>query len=136
MSNKMPGCHLANARRSRSKHILQWRYYTAMKYQFIHSFIFLYLIYMSSNCLPCFYGYMPCKLYMHCIPCATSISQAVLGPYEGIRRIPMERSCLLASRCGRVRAVVWRAGQCVLTGSTGGKMEGSGSNVGFQLLGR
>ena len=25
--------------RSRSKHILQWRYYTAMKYQFIHSFI-------------------------------------------------------------------------------------------------
>ena len=30
---------LANAWRSRSKHILQWRYYTAMKYQFIHSFI-------------------------------------------------------------------------------------------------
>ena len=26
MSNKMPGCHLANAWRSRSKHILQWRY--------------------------------------------------------------------------------------------------------------
>ena len=39
MSNKMPGCHLANAWRSRSKHILQWWYYTAMKYQFIHSFI-------------------------------------------------------------------------------------------------
>ena len=38
MSNKMPGCHLVNAWRSRSKHILQWRYYTAMKYQFIHSF--------------------------------------------------------------------------------------------------
>ena len=32
MSNKMPGCHLANAWRSCSKHILQWRYYTAMKY--------------------------------------------------------------------------------------------------------
>ena len=31
MSNKMPGCHLANAWRSRSKHILQWRYYTAMQ---------------------------------------------------------------------------------------------------------
>ena len=26
MSNKMPGCHLANAWRSRSKLILQWRY--------------------------------------------------------------------------------------------------------------
>ena len=26
MSNKMSGCHLANAGRSRSKHILQWRY--------------------------------------------------------------------------------------------------------------
>ena len=26
MSNKLPGCHLANACRSRSKHILQWRY--------------------------------------------------------------------------------------------------------------
>ena len=26
MSNKMPGCHLANAWRSRSKHILQWWY--------------------------------------------------------------------------------------------------------------
>ena len=26
MSNKMPGCHLANAWRSRLKHILQWRY--------------------------------------------------------------------------------------------------------------
>ena len=32
--HKMSGCHLANAWRSRSKHILQWRYYTAMKYQF------------------------------------------------------------------------------------------------------
>ena len=41
MSNKMPGCHLANAWRSRSKHILQWRYYTAMKYQFIHSFMMM-----------------------------------------------------------------------------------------------
>ena len=37
MSNKMPGCHLANVWRSRSKHILQWRYYTAMKYQFMHA---------------------------------------------------------------------------------------------------
>ena len=26
MSNKMPSCHLANAWRSRSKHVLQWRY--------------------------------------------------------------------------------------------------------------
>ena len=34
VSNKMPGCHLANAWRNRSKHILQWQYYTAMKYQF------------------------------------------------------------------------------------------------------
>ena len=45
MSNKMPGCHLANAWRSRSKHILQWRYYTAMKYQFIllyHSWAYQY----------------------------------------------------------------------------------------------
>ena len=41
VSNKMPGCHLANAWRSRSKHILQWRYSTAMKYQFIHSFIIM-----------------------------------------------------------------------------------------------
>ena len=30
---------LMNTWRSRSKHILQWRYYTAMKYQFIHSFV-------------------------------------------------------------------------------------------------
>ena len=37
--NKMPGCHLTDAWRSHSKHILQWRYYTTMKYQFIHSFI-------------------------------------------------------------------------------------------------
>ena len=33
VSNKKPGCHLANAWISRSIHILQWRY-TAMKYQF------------------------------------------------------------------------------------------------------
>ena len=34
ISNRMSICHLANAWRSRSKHILQWKYYTAMKYQF------------------------------------------------------------------------------------------------------
>ena len=34
VSNEMSGCHLANAWRSRLKHILQWQYYTAMKLQF------------------------------------------------------------------------------------------------------
>ena len=34
MSNKMPGCHIANAWISRSKHILQLQYNAAMKYQF------------------------------------------------------------------------------------------------------
>ena len=39
MSNKLPGCHLANAWRSRSKHILQWRYYRneVSVHSFIHS---------------------------------------------------------------------------------------------------
>ena len=34
VSNKMPGCHLANACRSRSKHILQWRYRNEVSIQF------------------------------------------------------------------------------------------------------
>ena len=34
VSNKMPGCHLANAWRSRSKHILQWRYRNEVSIQF------------------------------------------------------------------------------------------------------
>ena len=39
MSNKLPGCHLANAWRSRSKHILQWRYRNEVSvHSFIHSF--------------------------------------------------------------------------------------------------
>ena len=48
----------------------------------------------------------------------------------------MEQSCLKVSRYGRVKAAVWRTRQCVLTGSTGEKMEGSGNNAGSQLLGR
>ena len=36
MSNKLPGWHLANAWRSRSKHILQWRYRNEVS---VHSFI-------------------------------------------------------------------------------------------------
>ena len=36
MSNKMPGCHLANAWRSRSKHILQWWYRNEVSVQSIN----------------------------------------------------------------------------------------------------
>ena len=36
MSNKMPGCHLANAWRRRSKHILQWRYRNEVSVQSIN----------------------------------------------------------------------------------------------------
>ena len=45
MSNKMPGCHLANAWRSRSKHILQWRYRNEVS---VHSFIHQILVYFTS----------------------------------------------------------------------------------------
>ena len=39
MSNKTPGCHLANAWRSRSKHILQWRYTIPQWSISVHSLI-------------------------------------------------------------------------------------------------
>ena len=45
MSNKLRGCHLANAWRSRSKHILQWRYRNEAS---VHSFIHCTL--MTPSC--------------------------------------------------------------------------------------
>ena len=51
VSNKMPGCHLANAWRSPSKHILQWRYCTAVMYQFNQSILYMtvYVVYFSCT---------------------------------------------------------------------------------------
>ena len=43
MSNKMPGCHLANAWRSRSKHIIQWRYRNEVSVQSIKHIRSLFL---------------------------------------------------------------------------------------------
>ena len=49
MSNKLPGCHLANALRSRSKHILQWRYRNEVS---VHSFIhFVQISLLQSSIL-------------------------------------------------------------------------------------
>ena len=52
MSNKMPGCHLANAWRNRSKHILQWRYRNEVSVQFnqsiVRTFIMIHLSHSSS----------------------------------------------------------------------------------------
>ena len=45
MSNKLPGCRLANARRSRSKHILQWWYHNEVS---VHLFINTNLVQMRS----------------------------------------------------------------------------------------
>ena len=38
--HKLPGCHLANAWRSRSKHILQWRYRNEVSVHSINSTVF------------------------------------------------------------------------------------------------
>ena len=46
MSNKMPGCHLANAWRSRSKHILQWRYRNEVSVHHHHHPLYMYSVWI------------------------------------------------------------------------------------------
>ena len=55
MSNKLPGCRLANAWKSRSKHILQWRYRNEVS---VHSFIHTIKFWMVQLIwiLPCFFS--------------------------------------------------------------------------------
>ena len=48
MPNKLPGCHLANAWRSRSKHILQWRYRNEVS---VHSSFIPPFPFFASNCI-------------------------------------------------------------------------------------